>query len=79
MTHADKVVDAARALCEALSKKKQGMSNGTMDALRSLSDIFLTTAKSSKDKSWEEPAKQARAQSAEVPRAQTLFQDWHPT
>ena len=71
VTHADKVVDAARALCEALSKKKQGMSNGTMDALRSLSDIFLTTAKSSKDKSWEEPAKQARAQPVEAPRAQT--------
>ena len=60
VTHADKVVDAARALCEALSKKKQGMSNGTMDTLRYLSNIFLTTAKSSKDKTWEEPAKQVR-------------------
>ena len=41
VTDADKVVDAASALCEALRKRKQGMSNGTMDALRNLSDIFL--------------------------------------
>ena len=30
VTHADKVFNAARELCEALSKKKQGMHNNTM-------------------------------------------------
>ena len=34
VTHVDKVVDAARALYEAFSNKKQGMSNVTMDALK---------------------------------------------
>ena len=57
VTHADKVVNAARALCEALSRKKQGMQNHTMESLKKLSDIFLTTAKSNKDSSWEEPSK----------------------
>ena len=32
-----------------------------MDALRNLSMIFLTTAKSNKDKTWEEPAKKSRS------------------
>ena len=57
VTHADKVINAARALCEALSRKKQGMQNHTMESLKKLSDIFLTTAKSNKDSSWEEPSK----------------------
>jgi hypothetical protein len=58
VTHADNVVDAARALCDALSKKKQGIHNSTMESLKKLSDIFLTTAESSKDKSWEETSSQ---------------------
>ena len=58
-------------LCEALSKRKQGKSNGTMDALRNLSNMFLTTTKSNKNKSWEEPAKQTQEQPAAVPQAQT--------
>ena len=75
VTHADKAADVARALCEALSKRKQGMSNGTMDALRNLSNIFPTTAKSNKDTSWEEPATQAQEQPTAVPQAHPLFQD----
>ena len=75
VTHAEKVVDAARALCKAFSKRKQGMSNGTMDALRNLSNIFPTTAKSNKDTSWEEPATQAQEQPTAVPQAHPLFQD----
>ena len=71
VTHAEKVVDAARALCKAFSKRKQGMSNGTMDALRNFSNIFRTTAKSNKDKSWEEPTKQAQEQPMAVPQALT--------
>ena len=58
-------------MCEALSKKKQGMSNGIIDALRNLSNIFLTTAKSSKDKTWEEPAKQVRELPLAVQQVQT--------
>ena len=71
VTNTDTVVNAARALCEALSKKKQGMSNSTMDALRNLSNIFLVTVKSNKNKSWEEPAKQTQVQPAAVPQAHT--------
>ena len=34
VTHTDNVVDtAARALCDALSKKKQGVHNSTMESL----------------------------------------------
>ena len=40
VTHTDKVVNAARALCEALSKKKKGMHNNTMESLKKLSGIF---------------------------------------
>ena len=47
------------------------MSNDTVDALRNLTNIFFTTAKSNKDKSWEEPAKQAQEQPTAVPQAQT--------
>ena len=57
VTDAYQVVDAARALCEALSKMKQQMHNNTMENLKKLSDIFLTITKSNKDSSWEDPAK----------------------
>ena len=42
-----------------------------MDVLRNLSNIFLTTAKSSKDKTWEEPAKQVRELTLAVQQVQT--------
>ena len=57
VTHTDKVVNAAKALCEALSRKKHGIQNHIMASLKKLSDIFLTTAESSKKSGWEEPSK----------------------
>lgn len=71
VTHVDTVVDAARALCKAPSKQKQGTSIGTMDTLRNLSNIFLATAKSNTDKSWEELAKQVQEQPLAVHQTQT--------
>ena len=44
MTHADRVVQAARELYNALSKKKQGMEKATMEGLRELSKMYLETA-----------------------------------
>ena len=58
-TYADKLMDSSRALCDALSKKKQGMHNSTMEYLKKLSDIFLTTAKISNNNMCEEPTKNA--------------------
>ena len=34
VTHADRVVQAARELCNALSKKRQGIEEATMEGLR---------------------------------------------
>ena len=50
VTHTNNVVDAARKLYGALSKKKQGRHSSTMESLKKPSDIFLTTAESSKKK-----------------------------
>ena len=62
VTYIDKVVEATRALCDTLGKKKQGIHNSTMEALEKPSDMFLTTADNSEDNSWEEPAKNAHKQ-----------------
>ena len=52
VTHAVKVVDAARVLCHALiSKKKQRMHNSTLETLKKLSDSFPIITKISKDNS----------------------------
>ena len=71
VTHADKVVNAARSLCEALDRKKQGMHNNTMESLKKLSDIFLTTAKSSEDSGWEELAKNTPPEPVTTQQVQT--------
>ena len=69
--HADKVVNAARALYEALSKKKQGIHNNTMESLKKRSHIFLTTAKSTEDSIWEEPVNDAPPKPVTTSQVQT--------
>ena len=54
VTHADKVVNAARALHNALAKKKQGLNNQTMQGLRDLSKMFLENAQIDKKSSCNE-------------------------
>ena len=44
VTRADRVVQAARELHNALSKKKQGIEKATMEGLRELIKIYLRTA-----------------------------------
>ena len=51
-THADIVVQAARELYNALSKKKQGMDKADMEGLRELSKLYLKTAERNDDKEW---------------------------
>ena len=66
VTHADRVVDVTRALFDALRRKKQGIRNTIMECLKKQSDVSLTTAKSCKYRSWEEPAKNAHQQPVPV-------------
>ena len=56
VTHADRVVQAAKELHNALNKKKQGMERATMEGLRELSNLYLKMAKNSSPKSWEDDA-----------------------
>ena len=56
VTHADIVVQAARELYNALSKKKQGMEKATVEGLRELSKIYLKTAEQSDAKGWTKEA-----------------------
>ena len=58
VTHADRVVQAARELYTALSKKKQGMDKSTMEGLRELSKLYLKTAERSDAKEWAKEATQ---------------------
>ena len=52
VTHADRIVQAARELYNALSKKKQGMDKTTMEDLRELSKMYLKTAERSDAREW---------------------------
>ena len=57
-------------------QEETGMYNSTIESLKKLSDIFLTTAESStgsKDNSWEDPAKNAPQQPVLVQQVQTLL------
>ena len=41
VTHADRVVQAAKELYNALNKRKQGMDRATMEGLQELSRMYL--------------------------------------
>lgn len=56
MTHANKVVEAARALCKALTKAWGKKSDKRMADLTRLSEIFTDTAKTLQDNEWHAPA-----------------------
>ena len=58
ISHADKVVNAARELYNALSRKKQGLNSTTMKALQDLSKMFLDRAKTDQKDSWNESENQ---------------------
>ena len=58
VTHADMVVQAAKELYNALSRKKQGMTKSTMEGLRELSKIYLKTAERTGAKAWEKETTQ---------------------
>ena len=56
VTHADKVVQAAKELYNALNRKRHGMEKATMEGLKELSSMYLKMAKQSNTIIWEEEA-----------------------
>ena len=56
VTHADRVVQAAKELYNALNRKRHGMEKATMEGLKELSGMYLKMAKQSNTRSWEEEA-----------------------
>ena len=56
VTHADRVVQAARELYNVLSKKKQGIDKSNVEGLRELSTIYLKAVERTDAKEWEKEA-----------------------
>ena len=54
VSHTDRVIDEAQSLHLALGKKKRGINDSTMQALQSLSRIFVETAEREAGISWKE-------------------------
>ena len=75
MTHADRVVQAARELYNALSKKKQGMEKATMEGTRELNKMYLKTAEKYDAKEWTKEATHEPA----VPHKPKVMVSFPPT
>ena len=54
VSHADRVIAAAKSLYSAIGKTKRGMSDSTMQALQSLIRIFVDTAERKSGSAWKE-------------------------
>ena len=54
VSHADRVIAAAKALYSAMGKAKRGMSDSTMQALQSLIRIYVDTAERESGSAWKE-------------------------
>jgi len=54
VTHADRVISAARELFNALNKKRRGLGSQNMQALQDLSKLFLKQAATTEGEHWSE-------------------------